>query len=272
MASRIRLGRALLRHLHRRARRAGPALSGSMLPPTRRSRRPGGRRIGGAVQPESVMDIGIQGLPVIAWTVVLWSRHCGLHSPLRRSGAFAIDPRSSCVRPKRRRAFTSAPRALDETHRGYSREKGADPGAHLSMMIDPFGRSISYVRVSVTDRCDFRCVLHGRGHDLPAEEGPPHAGGAGPAVLGVRRPRRVQDQAHRRRASGPAQHHEPGPQPGPAPALGRAAEANITTNGSQLDRFASELYEYGVRRVNVSLDTLDPARFQAITGGVNTTR
>jgi cyclic pyranopterin phosphate synthase len=46
---------------------------------------------------------------------------------------------------------------------------------------------------------------------------------------------------------------------------GALAELTITTNGSQLDRFAPELYEYGVRRVNVSLDTLDPARFQAIT-------
>ena len=41
--------------------------------------------------------------------------------------------------------------------------------------------------------------------------------------------------------------------------------STVTTNGSQLERFAAELHEHGVRRVNVSLDTLDPARFQAIT-------
>jgi cyclic pyranopterin phosphate synthase len=46
---------------------------------------------------------------------------------------------------------------------------------------------------------------------------------------------------------------------------GALSELTITTNGSQLERFAAELYAYGVRRVNVSLDTLDPARFQAIT-------
>jgi cyclic pyranopterin phosphate synthase len=46
---------------------------------------------------------------------------------------------------------------------------------------------------------------------------------------------------------------------------GALTELTITTNGSQLDRFATELYGYGVRRVNVSLDTLDAARFQAIT-------
>jgi cyclic pyranopterin phosphate synthase len=42
-------------------------------------------------------------------------------------------------------------------------------------------------------------------------------------------------------------------------------ELTITTNGSQLARFADELYEYGVRRINVSLDTLDPAKFTKIT-------
>src|SRR5690606_29059126 len=46
---------------------------------------------------------------------------------------------------------------------------------------------------------------------------------------------------------------------------GRLDELTVTTNGSQLSRFADELYDCGVRRINVSLDTLDPDRFAAIT-------
>ena len=115
------------------------------------------------------------------------------------------------------------------------------------MMIDPFGRAISYVRISVTDRCDFRCVCMAEDmtflpkKDLLTLEELDRLCSASSV-------RRAQDPADRGRALGPAQHHEPGAEPRPPPALGRARRLTITTNGSQLDRFAAELRGYGVRR------------------------
>ncbi|MGH6944772.1 MAG: GTP 3',8-cyclase MoaA [Geminicoccaceae bacterium] len=133
-------------------------------------------------------------------------------------------------------------------------------------MIDPFDRAISYVRISVTDRCDFRCVycmaenmtfLPKR--DLLTLEELDRLGSA-LVGLGVRRIRLTGGEPLVRRNimslfAALGQH------------LGSGAldELTLTTNGSQLERYASELYGHGVRRVNVSLDTLDPARFQAIT-------
>ena len=134
------------------------------------------------------------------------------------------------------------------------------------MMIDPFGRSISYVRVSVTDRCDFRCVYCMAEDmtflpkkDLLTLEELDRLCSAF-VDLGVRKIRLTGGEPLVRRnimslVRSLGRHLR----------SGALAELTITTNGSQLDRFASELYEYGVRRVNVSLDTLDPARFQAIT-------
>ncbi|MEM8812613.1 MAG: GTP 3',8-cyclase MoaA [Pseudomonadota bacterium] len=133
-------------------------------------------------------------------------------------------------------------------------------------MIDPFGRSISYLRVSVTDRCDFRCV-YCMAEDmtfLPKKE-----------VLtleeldrlcsafiykGVRKLRLTGGEPLVRRnimslIEGLSRHME----------SGALEELTLTTNGSQLERYATELYACGVRRINVSIDTLDADKFRAVT-------
>jgi GTP 3',8-cyclase len=134
------------------------------------------------------------------------------------------------------------------------------------MMIDPFERAITYVRVSVTDRCDFRCVYCMAENmtflpkkDLLSLEELDRLCSAF-VDLGVRKIRLTGGEPLVRRnimsLVGSLGRHL---------RSGRLEELTLTTNGSQLDRYADELYEQGVRRVNVSLDTLDPARFQAIT-------
>jgi cyclic pyranopterin phosphate synthase len=134
------------------------------------------------------------------------------------------------------------------------------------MMIDPFDRAISYVRVSVTDRCDFRCVYCMAEDmtflpkkDLLTLEELDRLCSAF-IDLGVRKIRLTGGEPLVRRnimslVRSLGRHLR----------SGTLDELTITTNGSQLERFAGELYECGVRRANVSLDTLDPARFQAIT-------
>jgi GTP 3',8-cyclase len=133
-------------------------------------------------------------------------------------------------------------------------------------MIDPFGRSISYLRVSVTDRCDFRCVYCMPEHMsfLPKKD-----------VLsleeldrlcsvfiakGVRRLRLTGGEPLVRRDvmtlfRGLSRHLE----------SGALSELTVTTNGSQLKRFAGDLAACGVKRVNVSLDTRDAQKFREIT-------
>jgi GTP 3',8-cyclase len=134
------------------------------------------------------------------------------------------------------------------------------------MMIDPFERAITYVRVSVTDRCDFRCVYCMAENmtflpkkDLLSLEELDRLCSAF-VDLGVRKLRLTGGEPLVRRnimsLVGSLGRHL---------RSGRLDELTLTTNGSQLDRFAAELHANGVRRVNVSLDTLDPVRFQAIT-------
>ena len=133
-------------------------------------------------------------------------------------------------------------------------------------MIDPFGRPISYLRVSVTDRCDFRCVycMSERMTFLPKadlltlEELDRVCGVF--VGLGVRKLRLTGGEPLVRRnvmwlIRRLGRH------------LGTGAldELTLTTNASQLSRFADELRDCGVRRINVSLDTLDRDRFRAIT-------
>ncbi|HJU16243.1 MAG TPA: GTP 3',8-cyclase MoaA [Stellaceae bacterium] len=133
-------------------------------------------------------------------------------------------------------------------------------------MIDPFGRSITYLRVSVTDRCDFRCVycmaeemtFLPKAELLTLEELDRVCSAF--VRLGVRKLRLTGGEPLVRRnimslfrALG--RHLEEG----------ALDELTLTTNGSQLARYAEELRRYGVRRVNVSLDTLDPAKFALIT-------
>ncbi|WP_334174825.1 GTP 3',8-cyclase MoaA [Pseudoxanthobacter sp.] len=138
--------------------------------------------------------------------------------------------------------------------------------AGAGAMTDPFGRAIRYLRVSVTDRCDFRCLycmteettFLPRRDLLTLEEldrlctlfiG-----------LGVRRLRITGGEPLVRRGvmtlfRALGRHLE----------SGALEELTLTTNGSQLARHAAGLAAIGVRRVNVSLDSLDPARFRALT-------
>jgi GTP 3',8-cyclase len=133
-------------------------------------------------------------------------------------------------------------------------------------MIDPFGRAIDYLRVSVTDRCDFRCV-YCMSEDmtflpkkdlLTLEE----LDRLCTAFIGkgVRKLRFTGGEPLVRRDiitlfRSLSRHLD----------SGRLEELTLTTNGSQLARYAADLRECGVRRVNVSLDTLDPVAFKAIT-------
>jgi cyclic pyranopterin phosphate synthase len=133
-------------------------------------------------------------------------------------------------------------------------------------MIDPFGRKISYMRLSVTDRCDFRCVYCMAENmtflpkaDLLTLEELDRLGSAF-VGLGVRRIRLTGGEPLVRR--GVLWLVE---RLGRHVASGALDELTVTTNGSQLAKVAPELVRAGVRRINVSLDTLDPGRFQAIT-------
>jgi GTP 3',8-cyclase len=133
-------------------------------------------------------------------------------------------------------------------------------------MIDPFGRRITYLRVSVTDRCDFRCVycmaeemtFLPKAELLTLEELDRVCGAF--VRMGVRKLRLTGGEPLVRRDIMTLFR-----------ALGRHLKAGaldeltLTTNGSQLARYAQELRDCGVRRVNVSLDTLDPAKFTEIT-------
>ncbi|UWQ21207.1 GTP 3',8-cyclase MoaA [Jannaschia sp. W003] len=132
-------------------------------------------------------------------------------------------------------------------------------------LIDPFARAITYLRVSVTDRCDFRCTYCMSEHMqfLPKRElltlEELERMCAAFVRLGVRKLRITGGEPLVRRNimsffEGMSQYLG-----------GGLDELTLTTNGSQLERFAQPLRDCGVRRVNVSLDTLDPAKFRAIT-------
>jgi GTP 3',8-cyclase len=133
-------------------------------------------------------------------------------------------------------------------------------------MIDPYGRHISYLRVSVTDRCDFRCVycmaedmtFLPKADVLSLEELDRLCSAF--IRLGVRKLRLTGGEPLVRRnimslIRGLGRHLE----------SGALDELTLTTNGSQLARYAEELRSAGVRRINVSLDTLDAAKFAEIT-------
>jgi cyclic pyranopterin phosphate synthase len=133
-------------------------------------------------------------------------------------------------------------------------------------MIDPFGRSIDYLRVSVTDRCDFRCVYCMAEDmsflpkkDLLTLEELDRLCTAFIAK-GVRKLRLTGGEPLVRRdimtLFGSLSRHI---------YSGSLKELTLTTNGSQLAKYAAELKSYGVKRVNVSLDTLDPQAFRTLT-------
>ncbi|MFQ3623398.1 MAG: GTP 3',8-cyclase MoaA, partial [Acetobacteraceae bacterium] len=133
-------------------------------------------------------------------------------------------------------------------------------------MRDPFGREITYLRVSVTDRCDLRCVycmaeemtFLPKADLLTLEE--LERVSAAFIRLGVRKIRLTGGEPLVRRDVMRLVRGL-----GARLGAGGLEELTLTTNGSQLARFAEELAAAGVRRLNVSLDTLDPARFAAIT-------
>ncbi len=136
----------------------------------------------------------------------------------------------------------------------------------VAPLIDPFGRAITYLRVSVTDRCDFRCVycMSEQTRFLPKRD-----------LLTLEELDRLCTAFV---ARGTRKLRITGGEPLVRRDIldlfralsrhlrsGALDEVTLTTNGSQLDRFAGELAAAGVRRVNVSLDTLDPAKFGVIT-------
>ncbi len=138
--------------------------------------------------------------------------------------------------------------------------------ASSTPMIDPFGRSIDYLRVSVTDRCDFRCVycmsedmtFLPKGDLLSLEELDRLCSVF--VAKGVRKLRLTGGEPLVRRDimtlfRSLSRHLE----------SGKLRELTLTTNGSQLQKHASELRSCGVERINISVDTLDPAAFRAIT-------
>lgn len=140
----------------------------------------------------------------------------------------------------------------------------ADPPAPL---IDGFGRRIAYVRLSVTDRCDLRCryCMSERMRFLPKSELLTLEELAALADIfiarGVTRLRLTGGEPLVRRGVEAL-----------VDALGARIghgleELNLTTNGTRLAAFADRLARAGVRRVNVSLDSRDPARFAHITRG-----
>ncbi|WP_291295166.1 GTP 3',8-cyclase MoaA [Elioraea sp.] len=132
-------------------------------------------------------------------------------------------------------------------------------------MIDPFGRSISYLRVSVTDRCDLRCVycmaedmtFLPKADLLSLEELDRLCGVF--IGLGVRKIRLTGGEPLVRRDV-MALFRNLGARLGSG-----LDELTVTTNGTQLGRYAEDLRAAGVRRINVSLDTLDAAKFAAAT-------
>ncbi|MFC3118472.1 GTP 3',8-cyclase MoaA [Jhaorihella thermophila] len=133
-------------------------------------------------------------------------------------------------------------------------------------LIDPFARPITYLRVSVTDRCDFRCVYCMSENitflpkkDLLTLEELDQLCSAF-IGLGVAKLRVTGGEPLVRRGimtffRGMSRHLD----------SGALKELTLTTNGSQLHRFADDLYAAGVRRVNISLDTLDEDKFARVT-------
>jgi cyclic pyranopterin phosphate synthase len=133
-------------------------------------------------------------------------------------------------------------------------------------MIDSFGRSVTYLRLSVTDRCDLRCVycmaedmeFLPKADVLSLEELERLAGAF--LRLGVRKLRLTGGEPLVRRGIMTLIERL-----GEHVAAGRLDELTLTTNGTQLAPHAAGLAAAGVRRINVSLDSLDPEMFRRIT-------
>ncbi len=136
----------------------------------------------------------------------------------------------------------------------------------MQPLIDPFARAINYLRVSVTDRCDFRCTYCMSEHmtflpkaDLLSLEELDRLCSTF-VRMGVQKLRITGGEPLVRKGiltffEAMSRHL----------ASGALKELTLTTNGSQLAKFAQPLADLGVRRINVSLDTLDPEKFAQIT-------
>ncbi|MGO9134506.1 MAG: GTP 3',8-cyclase MoaA [Methylovirgula sp.] len=152
----------------------------------------------------------------------------------------------------------SAPATLESIDRAEAPSKAP--------LVDPFGRKISYVRVSVTDRCDFRCVycMSEDMQFLPRKD-----------LLSLEEINRLCSAFI---ARGTKKLRITGGEPLVRRNImslfrdlsrhldsGALEELTLTTNGSRLALFAQELADCGVKRINVSVDSLDPDKFRAIT-------
>ena len=139
---------------------------------------------------------------------------------------------------------------------------------HAAPLIDGFGRAVTYLRVSVTDRCDLRCLYCMSEHMtflpkadvLTIEELDRLASTF--VTLGVRKLRLTGGEPLVRKGfmtlvEGLLRHLR----------SGALDELTLTTNGMQLERHAADLAHHGVRRINVSLDTLKPDLFRTLTRG-----
>ena len=180
---------------------------------------------------------------------------CGVAATMLRA---YIGKKPAGVKPPGRRTGTAQDKAfvLDAPLKPLTR----------APLVDPFGRDISYLRISVTDRCDFRCV-YCMSEDmtfLPKRD-----------LLTLEEIDRIATAFIQR---GTRKLRITGGEPlvrreimslfrslSRHLASGALDEVTLTTNGSQLARHAAELAACGVRRVNVSLDTLDPELFRTIT-------
>jgi cyclic pyranopterin phosphate synthase len=140
------------------------------------------------------------------------------------------------------------------------------PATGSPALVDPYGRAITYLRVSVTDRCDFRCVycmaedmvFLPKAEILSLEELDRVCSAF--VRFGVKKLRLTGGEPLVRKnimslVRSLSRHLK----------TGALDELTLTTNGSQLAKYAAELADCGVKRVNVSLDTLDAAQFAAIT-------
>jgi len=141
-----------------------------------------------------------------------------------------------------------------------------DGASGRPQLVDPFGRAITYLRVSVTDRCDFRCVycmaedmsFLPKAEILTLEELDRLCSAF--VARGVRKLRLTGGEPLVRRGimtlvASLSRHLR----------SGQIDELTLTTNGSQLAKYADALRAAGIRRINVSLDTLDAEKFRAIT-------
>jgi len=137
------------------------------------------------------------------------------------------------------------------------------PSSPSSQLIDRYGRTVDYLRISITDRCDFRCLycmaedmtFLPRAQVLTLEE--IYTLAKAFAELGVKKIRITGGEPLVRKGALELLQN-----------IGRIESLNelvITTNGSQLETMAASLKEAGVKRINISLDTLDADKFKAIT-------